>query len=369
MMAFAFVLQATVAASLFALLVILIRPLVRKFLPHSLMSVLWGLVFICFVLPLILPMGLTFHLSHSERTVGAAEALLSGSINYTVLGSQGMAGETMLPLLQAIWIFGSLVFIAYFLAQRIRLDRYFSAALPYDAGKFQVHLHGIKRKVKIYKSAQVKTPITYGVFSPKIILPLDFADMDEELAEHAIIHEMRHIRCFDSLTNMMWLALICVHWFNPLAWLCWSLIKEDMEFNCDAAVVESLGFGKKADYARALVELMPVQNMRRSILSPLSSPNIRERIISIMRLKKPSVFSKLAALALIIAISPIFIISLTAAALPNTATSTVMVVYYGDANNEIASLPHAATPTVMVYYDDANDGTAYGSFVTISIYQ
>jgi len=178
------------------------------------------------------------------------------------------------------------------------------------------------------------------VLKPKIILPTGFFLADKQLAEHALHHEAQHIRHMDSLLNMMWLVLICIHWFNPLVWICWVLLKKDMEFRCDAAVVKRLGYGGKAGYARSLLELTPVQGNPYPVLSmALSSANVKARIVYIMGLRKPTFLSRLIAAVLVVAIMlPVFFISVSAA-VPNIAVSrytTVTTVFISPGSDEYA---------------------------------
>lgn len=37
------------------------------------------------------------------------------------------------------------------------------------------------------------------------------------------------------------MVLQCLHWFNPVIWLCFQTFREDMELAADELVVEVLG--------------------------------------------------------------------------------------------------------------------------------
>jgi len=313
--AFGSVLTATVFAGIMTLLLLIIRPVVRRRLSHSLASVFWWFLLIFFMLSPLISIGITANTEDAVQTY--MFAIDVENMDYYIMTSAEMNDEvsmslsTFLPTMSNIWLVGMIFMACCFLIQRILLSRQFSDAKPFDGSTYNAYLKGIRRSVKMYTSARIKTPITYGVLKPRIVLPVEFSSVDSTLAEHAILHEVWHIRHFDGLLNMMWILLICVHWFNPLVWLSWFQIKKDMEFRCDAAVVKSLGYESKASYARALVELTPMQNIRPALSIPLSTPDIKARIMNVMGLQRPTTLSKVFSGTLFIIILCIFLASVT----------------------------------------------------------
>jgi len=336
MTAFALMIQASIAAGGMALLVMMIRLIARRSLPHSFTIILWGLVFFAFMSPFVLPVFVSVQrfapedMEYVSETIvyvlAIEQAVASGAMASAGSASRGINGE----LLNVIWLGGVVALACFFLALRIRMGKYFSCAVPVntnafgDTGIYNNFMSDIKRPVAIFMSNRVQTPITYGVLKPKIILPTGFFHANEQLTEHALHHEAQHIRHMDSLFNTLWLALVCVHWFNPLAWLCWALLKKDMEFRCDAAVVKRLGYSGKAGYARSLLELTPViGNPRPTLAMALSSSNVKTRIVHIMSLRKPTFFSRFIAVVLVIAMLPVFFVSVSATVLPVTGNSEI----------------------------------------------
>ena len=55
-------------------------------------------------------------------------------------------------------------------------------------------------------------------------------------------------------TLLGFLAL-CIHWFNPLVWLAFSLACKDMEMSCDEAVLKTMGAQIRGDYAASLLKI------------------------------------------------------------------------------------------------------------------
>ncbi|MCL2702726.1 MAG: M56 family metallopeptidase [Defluviitaleaceae bacterium] len=315
MTTFTYVLQATVSASVMALFVMVIRPFARRKLPHSLTAVLWVCVFAAFIWPLFIPNYAPVQFVVSPAMYNITTTIIQHTFVFDTIpyitGEANAAYKTAGYLPEIIWAAGMVLLACFFLIQRIRLGRYFSGAKTFYSAEYNAYLSGVKRRVTIHTSEHVKTPITFGVLKPRIILPLDFPAKGNIQSKHAIIHEIRHIRHFDSLFNVLWLGLVCIHWFNPLVWLCRILIKMDMEFRCDAAVVKSIGYESKAEYARALVELAPVLPVRPVFSMPLASPDIKNRIVNIMRLRKPTISSRITAVVLAVLMLPIGMVSIS----------------------------------------------------------
>ena len=296
-MVFSYMLPILALVSISALLIIFIRPLLQRCLLHTLMVILWKGVFVAFISPFFAPLIVfaCFQL-HSYVQSANFDQEAASSVVYMLVCAEDPPYREEIDVdssshriwIIGMWIAGTISLVFYFSIQYIRLIICLSDAKLFRGDKYNVYLKGIRREVSMYTSTHLKTPITYGILKPKIILPDGFSHIDETLAEHMILHEAQHIRHFDSLLNMMWLVLVCVNWFNPVVWFCWILIKNDIEFRCDATVVKSLGYESRADYARTLLGFTPVHNPRPVFSMSLYSSNIKARIVKIMRLRKPT---------------------------------------------------------------------------------
>jgi beta-lactamase regulating signal transducer with metallopeptidase domain len=111
---------------------------------------------------------------------------------------------------------------------------------------------GIARKVRVFVRESCRTPLTYGIFRPVVVLPAGMETWSSESARSVLMHELRHIKRGDSF----WLALaygICsLFWFVPPLWAAYARLYLEQEKTCDAAVVES-GV-KRHTYAAAILD-------------------------------------------------------------------------------------------------------------------
>jgi hypothetical protein len=88
-----------------------------------------------------------------------------------------------------------------------------------------------------------------------IALPADFFD---SYAPHerslALEHELSHHRSGDLVANFFAFVLLCLQWFNPLAWVAHAAFRFDQEAACDARVLDKAKAHDRADYGRAIAK-------------------------------------------------------------------------------------------------------------------
>ena len=162
----------------------------------------------------------------------------------------------------------------------------------------------LKRKLKkavnveanIYEAKTLKTPFVIGVFAPKIYLP---AHLSAQERRYIILHEQTHIRRGDHIVKLAAYFLLCLHWFNPLAWLAFGLMNMDMEMSCDERVLHRLGGGAemKRDYSSALLSLAAGRRLIGGGSLAFTDGNVGSRVRNVLALKKqPYVIFALVAL-------------------------------------------------------------------------
>jgi beta-lactamase regulating signal transducer with metallopeptidase domain len=109
--------------------------------------------------------------------------------------------------------------------------------------------------IRVVRSREVSGPLAFGIFDRVIAVPADF---DRLYAEHerrlAIEHELAHHRSGDLIANLFAFGLLCLQWFNPLAWAAHAAFRFDQEAACDARVLEKAGNTDRSDYGRAIAK-------------------------------------------------------------------------------------------------------------------
>jgi len=102
----------------------------------------------------------------------------------------------------------------------------------------KAHQFGIKRKVKLWLSNNINTPVTFGFLRPVIILPVSLVNrISLEQAETLILHELTHIRSNDFLLNWFLVAIETIFFFNPFVSRLCKNIRFEREKYCDVSVM------------------------------------------------------------------------------------------------------------------------------------
>lgn len=136
----------------------------------------------------------------------------------------------------------------------------------------------LKRKVTVLLNDNISTPVTYGIFKPKIVLQSYILE-DEELLEHVLVHELTHIKFFDIAFTHIKNVALCLYWYNIAMWIASKLFEDDIEILCDKKVLERLGNtqeNKKA-YAMSMFKIMERENISENLVLSLNPQ--KERIM------------------------------------------------------------------------------------------
>jgi beta-lactamase regulating signal transducer with metallopeptidase domain len=129
--------------------------------------------------------------------------------------------------------------------------------------QLKAYQFGIKRKVKLWLSHSVQTPVTFGYFKPIILLPVALvSNISTQQAETLILHELTHIRTNDYLLNWFLVSAETIFFFNPfITGLC-KKIKLEREKHCDMNVISF-------EYSPALYAETLLQAERMKQLAPV----------------------------------------------------------------------------------------------------
>ena len=108
--------------------------------------------------------------------------------------------------------------------------------------------------IRLVQSAEVSGPLAFGIFDRVIAVPTEFWSLyDERERRLALEHELAHHRSGDLIANLAAFGLLCLQWFNPLAWMAHAAFRFDQEAACDARVLEKIR-GNRSDYGRAIAK-------------------------------------------------------------------------------------------------------------------
>src|SRR5215211_1976297 len=199
--------------------------------------------------------------------------------------------------------------------QRIKKEGLQKAGLNYRlfVQKISGHL-GIGKKVFVYVSEIVKSPVTIGYIKPIILLPVAaLNNLSTQQVEAVLLHELSHIKRYDYLVNLIISIIHTVLYFNPFVKQFMQSIETERENCCDQLVLQ---FGyDKISYASALLKLEKISSQSQVLAIAATGRNyLLHRIEKIVGMEKKKGFQirqfagVLAALFCIIALNSILII-------------------------------------------------------------
>lgn len=307
------------------LLILLARRVSARRLPRRVITLLWA---VC-AMRMIIPFSLELPVLSTKEAVAADEptviiypADFAGDIApaaaykpdvIPAVGKSSVKDEAVKSpsrktrkfpakaLLLGIWLCGAAGMLVFFGIDLVKsLNKVRTGAEPQNPYVWEwLSHHKTLRRIRIRTCGSVGSPLTYGVLRPVIVIT-EAADRSvTETLNYILTHEYMHIRHFDSALKLLLAFALCIHWFNPLAWVMFRTTAKDIELACDEDVIRALGVSERRGYAKTLIFTEAGGN--ELLFSDLKTNTIEERIVAIMKYKKLSAVS--VAVAAVIAVT------------------------------------------------------------------
>ena len=178
-------------------------------------------------------------------------------------------------------------FLALYLIQRKRIG-------PLQRLEDETVCGADGRKIFLYESPSVSSPVSMGVIRRRIVFPAGVRPGGAG-ADLMLEHELAHLNGYHGLIKGAALAAVCMHWFNPLVWLMRALLSRDLELIADEAALRNAS-GRREEYAYLLIRM--AAGGRNGAAMEFGGNRIKERIVCMMK-KRNSIWAALLALALI----------------------------------------------------------------------
>lgn len=338
-------------ASLIILVVIICRFLFINRLPKKVFLILWSVALIRLLVPYSFE-SITSIYSFAGRNKFITEKAES-IINYGKKGQEQKEGKTAVTgeeiikkqtgnitekgsfsIWKFIWIVGMAAYAAVFTTAYILCYKRFCTSLPVSNNLTEEWLksHKSVRRISIRQSCMVKSPLSYGMLHPVILMPEATDWENTENIQYILEHEFVHIKKFDAAVKLFLIIATGIHWFNPFVWIMYILVNRDIELSCDETVIRHFGCKYKKDYAMLLINMEEEKNHAAPLGSNFSKNAAEERITAIMKIKKTSKTAYIMAELLVAGVVAGFA---TSAAGTGSSQNTVSVKDKGRAAEEI----------------------------------
>jgi beta-lactamase regulating signal transducer with metallopeptidase domain len=211
--------------------------------------------------------------------------------------------QETLPIASIVYLILLLLPLLHF----IRNYRYVQVIRRYGLTKMNVEWRmfvnkvsvqmGIKKRVQIWVSEFVSSPVTIGFLKPVILVPLAAINhLTPQQLEAVLLHELSHIKRFDYLINLIINFIQVVLYFNPFVKAFVKIVEREREKSCDEMVLQFQY--DSHEYATALLMLEKTNHIQQQlVLAATGKKNdLLNRVESIMGVQNKSVvsFNKLA---------------------------------------------------------------------------
>ncbi len=247
----------------------------RAHAPSRLLCWLWMAVGLRFVLP----WGIPLRLPRPQSTQLAAAADTVQELGELPILTPPAAPVAAAPLpwyarltpwhaVAAVWAVGVAVLAVRGVVGYVQLRRRVALACKTPDG--------------CYGGDCVPAPFTLGILRPRIYLP----DSLQGAARQAVLlHERTHIRRRDTLTKPLFYIAVCLHWFNPLAWLAFRCFERDMEAACDEAAVQGCPLPERSAYCESLLAFAMQGSSIPGSLA-FGQGSVKERILHVLHYRR-----------------------------------------------------------------------------------
>ena len=321
----------SITGSVIAIILFILKPLVRNRLPKSVQYYLWFVVLVALVVPIsrfiVLPDSTSNVPAISKAVdwyVVSNEDIFERIRPYEAENSDDFIGipesnmaevEALIP---ATWVpeavdwfrlshyIGVIIYLAFiycsYNAFTSKIKRRNTTAAT-EENAVLAELCGNRRIPLLYRNPLAATPMLVGVFHPAIILP-DREYTNEQLRA-VLLHELTHLRRKDVLVKWLTVLVSALHWFNPIVWLVRREIDRACELSCDEAVIRNLDTDGKQNYGETLLYVAADSKTPHAVLSTTMCEEkkaLKERLGAIMKSKKHTRLAIIVSAVLIIAI-------------------------------------------------------------------
>ena len=290
---FYWIFNMSIAATICVMPLLLLR-LIKK-IPRRIFIWLWLVPFIRMCIPVGISSKYGIMALLSKFTTKTVTIVQIGDDSALTMMNHVMGANSYFPITYKVNLLEDLFNIASVVWLVVALAAILALAIIYFVTLGEVR-DAKKLKNNIYISDKIKTPAVYGIIKPKIILPIEYQESE---LNYILMHENAHIKRKDNLVRLLAFIIVCLHWFNPFAWLLLKLLYSDIELACDESVLSNCDETERKKYAYTLLSTAEKTNV---FAASFGGSKIRIRIENILSYKKISAFSIVAFSSLIIAI-------------------------------------------------------------------
>ena len=291
------VLYMTVIGSIFGIIFYIIRKIFDKKISGKLKCFIWIMILLTFIIPIRFEITLEQNnenkvLSQVREIKDTSESVLMSRIesikeiskdeenisqnedsvftNMQEIGKEAQNEEinktsakdillkTIVPYL---WIIGFATFIITFIVGNRKIRSRTSKNIYIDDRIDQILQEvkqelNIKRNIKVIMQDYKKVPSIFGIFNPVILITEDTLKENDSTLKYIFLHELSHYKRLDLVFNYILVLVLSIHWFNPVVWVLFNKVRQDIELGADELATKRLDKNQRKEYGLTLINLI-----------------------------------------------------------------------------------------------------------------
>ena len=218
-----------------------------------------------------------------------------------------------------------------------------------------------KRHILLLSSSQIDSPISFGVFSPCVMLPEDCSaslKLSAGQLSHILMHELLHIKHLDMAIVHFIRIVSLFYWFFPVLSLHGKKLTEARELSCDAGVLALLDDEEKTAYGYTLLYFSQKGVSVPSHIPAMAGTHsqLKARILQAAFFQKNSRRRHIENCCLVIVCSLLFFLQLPLFSYAKeTRSIPASCMRDADFSSFFTASPADITTGCFVLYDDKND--------------
>ena len=297
-------LNMSITAGWLILAVLCIRLLFRK-IPKWVNCLLWGVVAIRLVCPFSIESQ--FSILPSTEPIKSSTVVEGEVQNYipSIDSRLTIVKNTINPMLTETFAYNESDSAA-----PLQIVTY-AAGLVWCCGMVLLIIWAVGSAVKLHKLVKeavcvrdniyicdaVKSPFILGIFRPRVYLS---SALREREMDYILAHESAHLKRKDNWWKALGYLLLCIHWFNPLCWMAYSLLCKDIELACDEKAAKDMTFHEKKEYSKVLLSCARQRSLIMVCPLAFGEVGVKERVKSVLNYKKPTLWIMIATVAVLV---------------------------------------------------------------------
>ncbi len=228
-------------------------------------------------------------------------------------------------LLFLIWLAGATLFSVYLILQNRKTVKLLkNKELVSDEPVLQLFesckkMVGIRGKIQLLYTDQIRIPVLYGVVAPSLLLPRKISkQISLEQLKYIILHELAHHKRKDPYLNLGMCILEIMHWFNPVIAFAFYQMRRELEAATDSLALSYLRDTEYRNYGDTIILFLSNMSSPKTIALGFldNKTSIKRRISNIAFYHRNSSHQRL--LGAILAIGVGCFVLTSASGLPQT---------------------------------------------------